>query len=105
VRQAFVAATLVMGLMGAPATAAAPRTVTVTIDKLKFGTIPSGLHAGDTIVWVNRDIFQHTATARDGSFDVNLPAGKSGKTVLKHPGTIDFYCKYHPGMTGMLKVQ
>jgi plastocyanin len=83
---------------------AAPRTVTVTIDKLKFGAVPGDLHAGDTIVWVNQDIFKHTATARDGTFNVDIPPGKSGKTVLRKAGTIAFYCKYHPGMTGTVSV-
>jgi plastocyanin len=104
VRQAFLAVAVVLTAAAALPAQAAPRTVTITLDRLKFGTVPADLHQGDTIVWVNRDIFRHTATARDRSFDVDLPPGKSGKTVLKRAGTISFYCKYHPGMTGTLGV-
>jgi len=41
------------------------------------------LHVNDIVEWVNADIFQHTATAADGSFDVDLPAGAKGRTILK----------------------
>jgi plastocyanin len=84
---------------------AAPHTYTVTIDKLKFGAVPADLHKGDVIVWVNHDFLRHTATAADHSFDVDLPAGKSGKTVIAKSGTIPFVCRYHPGMRGVLKVK
>jgi plastocyanin len=49
-------------------------------------------------------MFQHTATAKDGSFNVDLPAGAKGKTVVRKAGAIAFMCKYHPGMRGVLKV-
>lgn len=103
-RQALVVVAVLMAAAAPLPAEAAPKTYTVVIDKLKFGPVPAALHVGDTIVWVNRDMFLHSATARDGSFDVGLPAGKSGKTVLKHSGRIAFTCKYHPGMTGTLDV-
>jgi plastocyanin len=84
------------------AAAAAPRTYTIVMDKMKFGAVPRGIRIGDVIVWVNNDIFRHTATARDGSFNVDLPAKASGKTIVKRAGAIPFYCKYHPGMKGTL---
>jgi plastocyanin len=84
---------------------AAPHTYTVVIDKLKFGAVPSGLHKGDSIVFINRDILRHSATAVDHSFDVDLLAGKAGKIVLKKAGAIAFVCRYHPGMRGVLQVK
>lgn len=91
-------------LLSPPVVAAAPRIHIVVIDKMKFGAVPADLKVGDTIVWENRDIFRHTATARDGSFNVDMVAGAKGKTVLSRPGAFDFTCKYHPGMNGVLKV-
>ena len=85
-------------------TAAAPKVHTVVIDKMKFGPLPAGVRSGDTIIWVNRDMFKHTATARDKSFNVELPPKTSGKTVIRRSGTVAFYCIYHPGMTGSLDV-
>ena|SRR5690349_325516 len=91
-------------LVASPA-AAAPRTYTVVIDKMKFGALPTGLHKGDVIIWVNRDFIRHTATASDHSFDVDLPAGAKGKTVVTKTGAIPFVCRYHPGMRGVLQVK
>jgi plastocyanin len=46
----------------------------------------------------------HTATARDGSFDVELPPGSTAKIVVARPDTMAFYCRYHPTMRGSLVV-
>lgn len=98
---AFGAATL---LATSPATAA-PRTFTVLIDKMKFGPVPVDLKRGDAIVWINRDILRHSATASDHSFDADLPPGTKIRAVLNKSGTINFSCRYHPGMRGTLRVR
>ncbi|HET7412957.1 MAG TPA: cupredoxin domain-containing protein [Pararhizobium sp.] len=77
---------------------------TITIKNMKFGPVPSGLHVGDVIVWKNDDILRHTATARDKSFDVDLPPHSTKELTLKKAGTLAFYCRFHPGMTGTLVV-
>jgi len=100
----FAAGVGALFLAGTPG-AAAPRSYTVVIDKMKFGAVPAGLRKGDTILWVNRDILRHTATAADHSFDVDLPAGKSANMVIKRSGTLPFSCRYHPGMKGALRVK
>jgi plastocyanin len=91
-------------LLMSPAYAAAPRTQVVVIDKMKFGPVPASVRPGDTIIWVNKDMFRHTATARNGSFNVDLPPNSRGKTLIRAKGAFAFYCKYHPAMTGTLKV-
>ena len=110
-RKSLVAATLSFALVAADlvllpdsVAGAAPVVHTVVIDKMKFGAVPAGVRSGDTIIWVNRDMFRHTATARDISFSVDLPPKSSRRTVIKRSGTIVFYCVYHPGMTGTLAV-
>lgn len=77
---------------------------TIVIDKMAFGPSPSGLHVGDTITWVNRDLFRHTATAADRSFNLDLASGKSGQVTLKRAGTVAFSCTFHPRMRGALVV-
>jgi plastocyanin len=99
----FAAGVALLLPMSAPL-AAAPRMYVVVIDKMKFGPLPANLKAGDAVVWENHDMFRHTATAKDGSFNVDLPAGAKAKMVLRKAGTFAFTCKYHPGMHGMLKV-
>ena len=89
--------------IGAPARHPA-RTYTVVIANMKYGAAPSELRVGDTIRWVNRDIFRHSATTGDHSFDLDLAAGKSGSTLLRRAGTIAVSCKFHPGMKTSLVV-
>jgi plastocyanin len=78
---------------------------TVTIKNLKFGPVPSNLHVGDVIVWRNDDILEHTATAKDNRFDIDLPAHSKESLTLEKAGTVAFYCRFHPGMTGTLVIK
>ena len=77
----------------------------ISIDKASFGDAPAGIKVGDTIEWVNTDIFDHTVTAKNGSFDVVIPAGKKARVVMKKLGTFDYFCKFHPNMTGSITVK
>jgi plastocyanin len=93
--------------MGAAASAAAPpagRNYAIPIAGMHFGPAPAGLRAGDTILWVNRDIVAHSATARDRSFDVTLQPRQSVRVTLRHAGSIAFYCRFHPTMQSVLTV-
>ena len=93
---------LLAPLLAAGPAAAAPAVHTLVIDRMKFGPLPANLRAGDSILWVNKDLFRHSATARDGSFNLDLPPKASGRTVVKRRGAIPFFCKYHPGMKGVI---
>lgn len=102
---------LALGCSLAPLFAATPATASATtqaktvhvivLDKMVFGPMPTGVRAGDIIEWVNHDIFEHSATARDGSFDIDLKPGATVRTTAK-AGSFAFFCKFHPGMTGTL---
>jgi plastocyanin len=76
----------------------------VIIANMTFGAPPTGLAVGDAIEWDNQDIFEHTATARDGQFDADLKPKTNGRTVLSKAGIIEVYCRFHPGMTLRLQV-
>lgn len=89
-------------LMGGSAAVAEPRTHRIEMRNMRFGPVPANIKAGDTIVWVNRDIVPHTATARDRSFDVVVPSRGSASMVVRRAGTIPFYCRYHPAMRDSL---
>ena len=105
-KPAFAFAVAITAAFLAPATASAKptaHTTIVVVDKLAFGAIPSNLRVGDTIIWTNRDLFRHSATAK-GHFDVDLPPGAQRRMVLRKAGTFPFICKFHPGMKGVLKV-
>jgi plastocyanin len=79
-------------------------TIQVKIEKLAF--IPSQVtaHVGDTIEWVNADFIAHTATARDGAWDVVIAPSTTASVVLKADGTVDYYCRFHPNMTGQIAI-
>jgi plastocyanin len=82
-----------------------PQTAAIVIDKMAYGPAPAHLNEGDQLQWSNHDILHHTATARDGSFDVDLAPGATKSVTLAHAGAIDVYCRYHPGMTMRLMVE
>lgn len=91
-------------LVGAAAANTDPPTHSIEMQKMRFGPIPGNIREGDRNVWINRDIVAHTATARDGSFDVEVPSGGSAAMIAGSAGTIAFYCRYHPGMRGSLMI-
>lgn len=97
----LLAGLLVLG-MGMPAVLAADYTIVVA--KMTFGRVPAELHPGDTIIWRNDDILRHSATARDKSFDIDLPAKTEMRMVVGAAGSVDFFCKFHPGMKGTLVI-
>jgi plastocyanin len=76
----------------------------IVIANMAYGPPPAGLRVGDTVEWVNRDIFLHSATATDRSFDIQLRPGATATVKLTHAGTISYTCKYHPGMKSQLVV-
>ena len=106
-RISLAAAALSLPLLvaGSGADAAAePRVHTVAMAGMRFGAVPAGIRAGDVILWVNRDMVPHTATARDGSFDVVVAAHQSRRMRVTRAGSFAVYCRYHPGMRAALTV-
>ena len=87
--------------MAVPAHAA---TIEITMENLVISPAEVTAKVGDTISWINKDVFAHTATAKNGDFDVMLPPKKSATFVLNKAGTVDYYCRYHPNMKATLKV-
>jgi plastocyanin len=82
------------------------KTYTVTMEGMKFQPEVLTVVSGDTVVWVNKDLVAHTATAQDGSFDSKLIApDKSWKLTVRTPGNFAYRCTYHPTMKGTLKVE
>jgi plastocyanin len=98
-------AAVALALVAAATIPASAETITVTIENLSFKPAEVTAKVGDTILWVNKDIFDHTATARDNSFDVIPPTNNSVSQTLTKIGVFDYYCRYHPNMTGRLVVE
>ena len=95
-----IAAALMLGL--SVSTQAA--TIQITMENLAIAPAAASAKVGDTIEWINKDVFVHTATARNGDWDVTLPPKKSAVLALKKAGTVDYYCRFHPNMKATLTV-
>ena len=96
-----------LGLLGALACAApalSSETIRIAIDKLAYTPAQVSAHVGDTIEWVSGDFIAHTATARDKQWDVAIPAHGSARVTLQRAGDIDYFCRFHPNMTGRISV-
>ncbi len=78
-------------------------TIQVTIDKLVYSPAEVKAKVGDTIEWVNKDVFAHTATVK-GDWDVMIPAKKNASFVLKKEGDVEYYCRFHPNMKARISV-
>ncbi|MEP6594187.1 MAG: cupredoxin family copper-binding protein [Acidobacteriota bacterium] len=84
-----------------------PKTHTVTIEGMTFQPDVLTVASGDTVVWVNKDLVAHTATASTaGGFDSKLIApDTSWKLTVRKKGEFAYTCTYHPTMKGTLRVK
>jgi plastocyanin len=96
---------IVAALMLAGSIPAHAATIQITMENLVIAPAETSAKVGDSIEWVNKDIFAHTATARDGDFDVTMPPKTTMTLVLKKAGTVDYYCRFHPNMKAVLKIE
>lgn len=99
----LLAGILFLQLAGAP-WAFAGQVVHIKIKDMAFAPAGNKARIGDTIEWVNDDIVDHTATAKSNAWDVLIPVGKSVQLPLIEAGTFDYFCRFHPNMTGMIRV-
>ena len=95
-----IAAALMLGL--SVSTQAA--TIQITMENLAIAPAAASAKVGDTIEWINKDVFGHTATAKNGDWDITIPPNATATLVLKKPGVIDYYCRFHPNMKAVLTV-
>ena len=103
----WVWAVALLGSAGAETTVAGSTSShTVTIENMQFNPPQLSVHRGDRIVWVNKDLFPHTATADNKSFDSGaIDAGSSWSFVADKAGKFGYSCTFHPTMKGTLTVQ
>ncbi len=76
-----------------------------TISDYQFSPASLTVNAGDTVTWTNAGPTEHTATARNGSFDTGLlKKGQSASHTFTQPGTYAYICTIHPFMHGTIVV-
>jgi len=85
----------------------------IEVEVLNFSYQPATVNArvGDTIRWIQRDQVPHTVTTSNpaptqpGGFDQTLDAPGDHATVqMTRAGTIAYFCRPHPFMTGSIVV-
>jgi plastocyanin len=77
----------------------------VSIRDFAFSPRTVEVRVGDRVTWTNRDAVEHTATARNGSFDTGLLGeGESASIRFTVAGTYRYICTPHPSMTGTVVV-
>ena len=92
--------------VGAAPSPARPATYTVTIDGTRFQPDVLTVKIGDSVVWLNKDPFPHTATSKEGGFDSKaIAAGGSWKYKAAKRGDFTYVCTFHPTMSAVLHVQ
>jgi plastocyanin len=101
-RTRLIVTALMLGAIAVPAHAA---TIRIVMENLVVSPAAVTAKVGDTIEWINKDIFAHTATARNGDFDVTMPPKKTVTSVLKKAGAVEYYCRFHPNMKAVFKVE
>jgi plastocyanin/uncharacterized membrane protein len=83
--------------------AAASSAAQVIMKNVSFQPAQITVKPGETVEWKNADIFAHTVTADDGSFDSGLiQPGQSWKMTVEKAGTIAYHCTPHPNMKATL---
>jgi plastocyanin len=82
----------------------------VVIDGMAFTPKVVSARPGDTITWVNTDMFVHNVTAagtgiESGIKSGDLAPGKTWRHTVRQGEAFDYLCTLHPVMTGRVEVQ
>jgi plastocyanin len=78
----------------------------VVIDGMAFTPKLVAARPGDTITWVNKDIFAHNVTAAAaGIRSGELQPGQSWRHTLRQGESFDYLCTLHPVMTGRVEIK
>jgi plastocyanin len=106
-RLAACAACWLGGVAGAGVASAAEHQV--VIDGMAFHPQVVRVRPGDTITWLNKDLFVHNVTAgarhaSSGAHSGDLAPGKSWRYTVPAAGSFDYACTLHPVMTGHVEV-
>jgi plastocyanin len=82
----------------------------VVIDSMAFHPKVVHVRPGDTITWLNKDLFVHNVTAAAANSTAHassgdLAPGKSWRYAVPAAGSFDYVCTLHPVMTGHVEVE
>ena len=102
----FACVLMLAAVFGTAGAHAAGKSHTVRMEGIKF--IPERLevNAGDTVTWTNKDLVPHTVTAKKLSVESgDIAPSKTWTFTARQKGEIDYICRLHPIMKGVLIVK
>jgi plastocyanin len=84
-----------------------PNLLTVTIASGVYSPNPVTVKVGQSVNWLNRDTFAHTATDANVFDTGSIPATSAHDVAVTFntTGTFNYQCMLHPGETGTVVVQ
>jgi YVTN family beta-propeller protein len=78
----------------------------VSIINFAFEPPATTIAAGDSVIWSNNDGAPHAVAFKDGSAGANsLSPGETFSRGFEKPGSYEYFCAFHPYMTGRIVVQ
>ena len=81
-------------------------TSNVNIVDFAFNPPDLTIKVGDTVTWTNMGGFSHTSTSDTGVWDSGiLNPGQSFSHTFDSVGEFSYQCRFHPSMTGIIRVQ
>ncbi len=92
---------------GASSEACPSGSVEIKMIDVKFDPQEASADVGQAVCWINEDTIDHNAVAESGAdFKSELYGkGETFTTTIDTPGTVEYVCTVHPGMTGTLTVE
>ena len=95
------------GEQGASSEACPSGSVEIKMVDIKFDPEDATVGVGQEVCWINEDSIDHNAVAESGAdFESELYGkGETFTATVDQPGTVEYVCTIHPGMTGTLTVE
>jgi plastocyanin len=80
-------------------------TDTITIQQMQFIPASLSVNKGDTIVWINKDMVDHTVKEEksNGFYSDTIHVGKTWK--MKATDSASYDCTIHPTMKGKIVIK
>lgn len=83
-----------------------PKRHIVAMEGMVFQPATLTVAAGDSVVWVNKDLVPHAVVTSGEAFDSKvIEFSKSSSHTFAARGDFEYVCPFHPTMKGMVHVQ
>lgn len=82
-----------------------PTVDTIVIQQMQFIPAEIKVRKGDTVVWINKGMVDHTVTAQKNKafYSDTIHIGKSWKIAVADSAA--YFCSIHPSMQGKLEIK